>query len=1188
MDISISDHFPPLRSLHPSLVRAQERWNRTSNHPNEVGRHPPRDPSRGRLVRFPLSLALSHLRQRSHDPSPLSFDEHHQNTINGKTKPGFRPKSLKIGSSPADSAPTWPNRSGMDRFLKADMIVSFELLSHLRISFHVHSLLNNENVHYLFVERDSQVYFNLEYFEELIHAAEWAKAEWYLRGFFTKLQDNKYGLKMLFEIYKQKYFEALYRNEKDVALDILRREFRSIITADQDVYKELTLLFKLEDFRQHPQLMGWNNPQNARAALCTKMRDLVLRCPVLEDKLHFPTIPPSRLSTLVTQNPHWGRYLHERAMSNAVMTTIVEDCNHSELMPPPLSMSASVVLRQEQNIMPLPSSLPTVLTRSAAGPSRSVLDVRASPQRAIMCQDSHSSDLMVPAKRLCASGPSISAEESTRQIHVQISTDGLQTSYTKELPTTLVMALLVGSSVASIDFNPIEQTMLLGEISIWDLLSRERVHHESFGIWNNPALSAALQDAIDKENGFFSVRRVIWTTDGCFFAVAFCQHLVKMYRFNGNSSLSCQFEIDAHNGGINDIAFSQPIKKMFVVTGGDDGAIRVWSAVSGLLVHTFVANHSKPVLSICPRFQYILSAFSDGRIKSWRYDKPEPEHEFQGPVCSSVSFIAATGGSRLFSCGTMKDKSRSSFLMEWNEPHGAIIRCYSGLSSHEDGALQFDMANDRILAVGDDSLVKFWNVDRRVPLASCDAKGGLPSFPRVKFNKSGSILAVTADGHLTIKIMTSERGKAILSPSDQPSTGRTSSNMDDAGTSCTATVPFIGPKISAAIVELTTININLPQFSLKDQESCGEDLATQNCVMHLNEIDEPSQCISLRLPDVSLAGKVHKLVYNNGGETVLALASNGINKLWRWDKTCLNPFSKASAREPPNNSMPSDGLLINEVGLIDLEAHSFALSKDDKYLISASGGPVSLFSVGDSQKLGSFLRPPSVASVFAFHPNNSNRVAIGMNDSTILIYEPQRKKVCHILNGHKKKVTGLSFSTILNVLASSGVDARLCIWNIDTWKNEKTIRMELNQEGVNLTHIGVEFHPDEVHLLVVHATQLRIYNAREMEQLHQWSPNDMMISSSSYSCDGEMVYACMTNKSIIVLTRNLHVKFRINPGVYLSAERLNVYPVVVAAHPSQPTQFAIGMSDGGVQIFEPLTSDGQWGTMPPSTANLCK
>ncbi|KAJ1697776.1 hypothetical protein LUZ63_006288 [Rhynchospora breviuscula] len=459
------------------------------------------------------------------------------------------------------------------------------------------------------VERDSQVYFNLEYFEELIRAGDWAKAEWYLRGFFTNVQDNRYGLKMLFEIYKQKYFEALYRNEKDVALDILRREFRSIISADQDVYKELTLLFKFQDFRQHPQLMGWNNPQNARAALCSKMRDLVLKCPVLEDKLHFPTIPHSRLSTLVTQNPHWGHYLHERAMSNAVMTTIVEDCNHSKLMPPPLSMNPSVVPRQEQNIMPLPSSLPTVPTRSATGPSRSILDVRASPQRAIICQDSHSSDLMVPAKRLCALGPSISAEQSTLQICVQISTDGLQKSHTKEdLPTTLVMALLVGSSVVSIDFNPVQQTMLLvgtssGEISIWDLSSRERIHRESFGIRNNPALSAALQDALDKENGFFSIRRVIWTTDGFFFAVAFCQHLVQMYRFSGKSSLTSQFEIDAHNGGINDIAFSQPIKKMFVVTGGDDGAIRVWSAVSGLLVHTFVANHLKPVISICPRSQ---------------------------------------------------------------------------------------------------------------------------------------------------------------------------------------------------------------------------------------------------------------------------------------------------------------------------------------------------------------------------------------------------------------------------------------------------------------------------------------------------------------------------------------------------------------------------------------------------------
>ena len=42
-----------------------------------------------------------------------------------------------------------------------------------------------------------------------------------------------------------------------------------------------------------------------------------------------------------------------------------------------------------------------------------------------------------------------------------------------------------------------------------------------------------------------------------------------------------------------------------------------------------------------------------------------------------------------------------------------------------------------------------------------------------------------------------------------------------------------------------------------------------------------------------------------------------------------------------------------------------------------------------------------------------------------------------------------------------------------------------------------------------------------------------------------------------------------------------VYPVVIAAHPSEPNQFAIGLTDGGVHVIEPPDSGGSWCVAPP-------
>ena len=72
---------------------------------------------------------------------------------------------------------------------------------------------------------------------------------------------------------------------------------------------------------------------------------------------------------------------------------------------------------------------------------------------------------------------------------------------------------------------------------------------------------------------------------------------------------------------------------------------------------------------------------------------------------------------------------------------------------------------------------------------------------------------------------------------------------------------------------------------------------------------------------------------------------------------------------------------------------------------------------------------------------------------------------------------------------------------------------------------------------------------------------------------------------------NLRLRCRINSSAYLPAEiSSNVYPLVVAAHPSEPNQFALGLIDGSVHVLEPLESEGKWGATPPtencSTSNM--
>nr|GMD04579.1 topless-related protein 3 [Ipomoea batatas] len=103
-----------------------------------------------------------------------------------------------------------------------------------------------------------------------------------------------------------------------------------------------------------------------------------------------------------------------------------------------------------------------------------------------------------------------------------------------------------------------------------------------------------------------------------------------------------------------------------------------------------------------------------------------------------------------------------------------------------------------------------------------------------------------------------------------------------------------------------------------------------------------------------------------------------------------------------------------------------ALSKDDSYVVSTSGGNVSLFSIMEFKVMKTFTWLQSASTFLAFHPHDNNTIAIGTEDSTIYIWDVRDDKA-KPLQGHLKRITGLAFSTNCNILISSGADAQVSI-----------------------------------------------------------------------------------------------------------------------------------------------------------------
>ncbi|KAF7029142.1 hypothetical protein CFC21_040960 [Triticum aestivum] len=1039
-----------------------------------------------------------------------------------------------------------------------------------------------ETVHKL--EQESGFYFNVKYFEEKVHAGEWDEVERYLSG-FTKVDDNRYSMKIFFEIRKQKYLEALDRHDRAKAVDILVKDLKVFSTFNEELYKEITQLLTLENFRENEQLSKYGDTKSARSIMLIELKKLIEANPLFREKLVFPTLKASRLRTLINQSLNWQHQLCKNPRPNPDIKTLFTDHTCS---PPngartsPVSVPLAAVPKAGAAYQPLTGHAP-FQPPPPAGPSLAGWMTSAAVSSSIQSAAVAASSMSVPPNQGMMKRPAISdyqsAESEQLMKRLRPAGHGIdeatypaptpQPSWSlDDLPRTVACTLSQGSNVTSMDFHPSRHTLLLvgsgnGEFTLWEIGLRERLVSKPFKIWDMQACSAQFQSVLAKDSSM-PINRVTWSPDGDLIGVAFAKHLIHLYAYQQPNEARQVLEIEAHSGGVNDIAFSRPNKQLCVVTCGDDKLIRVWD-MHGQKIYSF-EGHEAPVYSICPHhketIQFIFSTSIDGKIKAWLYDNAGSRVDYDAPGKWCTTMLYSADGTRLFSCGTSKEGD--SHLVEWNESEGSIKRTYSGFrkkaSGVVQGVVQFDTAQNHILAAGEDNQIKFWDVDNTNMLTFIDADGGLPGLPRLRFNKEGNLLAVT----------TVDNGFKILANSDGLRSLRAFGNRPfeafrspyEASAMKVSGAPVVAG-ISPNIGRMDNLDRNSPakpspilngadpaSRSIDIKPRISEEKPDKAKPWELMEVLNPQQFRVATLPETpEQTSKVVRLLYTNSGVGLLALGSNAIQRLWKWNRNEQNPSGKATASVVPQHWQPNSGLVMaNDIGETPPEESvpCIALSKNDSYVMSACGGKVSLF------------------NMMTF-------------------------KVKIRLKGHQKRITGLAFSNSLHILVSSGADAQLCVWATDSWEKKKSVAIQMPAGKTPSGDTRVQFNSDQNRLLVVHETQIAIYDASKMERIYQWIPQGTLsaaISHASYSCNSQLVFAAFTDGNVAIFDAdNLRLRCRIASSAYMSTAAINsnppVYPFVVAGHPQEPNQFAVGLSDGSVKVMEPLESDGKWGTPAP-------
>ncbi|KAI7988920.1 Topless-related protein 2 [Camellia lanceoleosa] len=226
-----------------------------------------------------------------------------------------------------------------------------------------------------------------------------------------------------------------------------------------------------------------------------------------------------------------------------------------------------------------------------------------------------------------------------------------------------------------------------------------------------------------------------------------------------------------------------------------------------------------------------------------------------------------------------------------------------------------------------------------------------------------------------------------------------------------------------------------------------------------------------------------------------------------------------------------------------------------------------------SKTMAIFIHPRPVPTDVAFYPHDNNIIAIGMDDSTVK----------SMLKGHSKPITSLAFSFLSNLLVSAGADDQIIVWQCNKWMSKKSSFLQLptGTATKKLSEIEVQFHQDQIHFLVVHELKLAVYETIKLECVVQWPVPKMSapISHATFSCNSQLVYAAFLDGTVCIFcASNLRPRCLINSAAYLPSNTSHViYPLVVATNSNEPNQFALGLTDGTVRVYELLESDGEWG-----------
>nr|GEU53914.1 hypothetical protein [Tanacetum cinerariifolium] len=321
------------------------------------------------------------------------------------------------------------------------------------------------------------------------------------------------------------------------------------------------------------------------------------------------------------------------------------------------------------------------------------------------------------------------------------------------LPKETESVIRLGVALTCFEFNPKHGDILVVGTAEGDVFASTQslVNHRCFcqqremflpapSIWNWAKKFKMCHGAVNP------VRCLRWTPDGLYLGVGFEKHVLQLLSFEVTVGFQIKIEIKAHTGSVNDIAYYTRNQSLYIVTCGEDGFVKIWNETNNQQPFITLKGHGTSVKSVSYS-QFLFSTDISGMMKIWEVDDPGKEVDFnlQGCLIKNVLSNWRNGASCFFT--SEEDKDFLPSITEWRiDDKSTSVTCkqrYKGVGKIPHRQFTFD-TNGKILVVGNEQCLKFWDVDCDDCLWTTPPSDELQDARIIRLSRNGMFLAVLA------------------------------------------------------------------------------------------------------------------------------------------------------------------------------------------------------------------------------------------------------------------------------------------------------------------------------------------------------------------------------------------------------------------------------------------------------------